>query len=52
MAGVIGGFRACLLATGAIPWDLIAEGAAVAVAFLVVGAFYFRRSERLFADVV
>jgi lipopolysaccharide transport system permease protein len=51
MAGVIGGFRAVLLGSTPIPWPLIAESAAVSLALLVGGALYFRRMERLFADV-
>ncbi|MEM1207088.1 MAG: ABC transporter permease [Acidobacteriota bacterium] len=51
MAGVIEGFRAALLGTGPMPWDLLISGTAVAVALAVSGAFYFRRTERIFADV-
>lgn len=51
MAGVIEGFRAALLNSGPMPWDLIAIGGAVSVALLVSGVFYFRRLERTFADV-
>ena len=51
MAGVVEGFRSSLLGTNPMPWDLIGPGAAVAVALVIVGAFYFRRTERLFADV-
>ena len=51
MVGVISGFRSCLLGEPAMPWDQIAAAAAVSLFFLVTGAFYFRRSERLFADV-
>ena len=51
MAGVIAGFRAALLNTGPMPWDLIGIGSITAVASFVIGSFYFRRTERLFADV-
>jgi lipopolysaccharide transport system permease protein len=51
MVGVISGFRSCLLGYPGFPWDQIAVAAAVSLFFLVTGAFYFRRSERLFADV-
>jgi lipopolysaccharide transport system permease protein len=51
MVGVISGFRAVLLRNPAIPWDQIAIAAVVSLLLLVGGAFYFRRSERLFADV-
>lgn len=51
MVGVIEGFRSALLGTRPMPWDLIAVGAATAVALLVSGMWYFRSRERLFADV-
>ena len=52
MAGVIEGFRSALLGTNAMPWDLIVPGAISALALFVSGALYFRRTERVFADVV
>jgi lipopolysaccharide transport system permease protein len=51
MAGVIEGFRAALLGTRPMPWDLLAVGSMVALVIAVSGAFYFRRMERIFADV-
>jgi lipopolysaccharide transport system permease protein len=51
MAGVIEGFRAALLGTTEMPWDLISIGAVSAILLSVSGAFYFRRTERIFADV-
>lgn len=51
MAGVIEGFRAALLDTGAMPWDLIAMGSVTACASFLIGTLYFRRTERFFADV-
>lgn len=51
MVGVISGFRSCLLGNPAMPWAQIAIGAAVSLVLLVTGAMYFRRCERLFADV-
>jgi len=51
MAGVIEGFRASLLGTTAMPWDLITGGALSAIVMAVSGALYFRRMERVFADV-
>jgi lipopolysaccharide transport system permease protein len=52
MAGVIEGFRAALIGTRPMPWDLIAVGSVTALVVAVSGAFYFRRTERIFADVV
>jgi lipopolysaccharide transport system permease protein len=51
MAGVIEGFRAALIGMRPMPWDLIAVGFMAAVVISVSGAFYFRRTERIFADV-
>jgi lipopolysaccharide transport system permease protein len=51
MAGVIEGFRSALLNTGPMPWDLIGMGAISGTACCLAGALYFRRTERIFADV-
>ena len=51
MAGVIEGFRAILLQTISMPWDLIITGTSVAVLLFISGSFYFRRMEKYFADV-
>lgn len=51
MAGVIEGFRASLLGTVPMPWDLIGMGSITALALFLSGALYFRRMERTFADV-
>jgi lipopolysaccharide transport system permease protein len=52
MAGVVEGFRWALLGTDTAPGPMIGVSALVAVGLLVSGAFYFRRMERSFADVV
>jgi len=51
MAGVIEGFRSALLGTNPMPWDLIVPGTLSALLVAIAGAFYFRRIERIFADV-
>jgi lipopolysaccharide transport system permease protein len=51
MVGVIEGFRAALLGTRPMPWDWIAIGGLSASCLLVTGLMYFRRRERIFADV-
>lgn len=51
MVGVIEGFRASLLGTIPMPWTYIAQGFAVSVILLIIGALFFRRRERVFADV-
>jgi lipopolysaccharide transport system permease protein len=51
MAGVIEGFRWALLGTSP-PNLLIAVSAVVVIVILVSGAYYFKRMEKTFADVV
>jgi lipopolysaccharide transport system permease protein len=52
MAGVVEGFRWALLGTETAPGPIIALSSLVALALLIGGAFYFRRMEKTFADVV
>lgn len=52
MVGIITGLRSGLLDYPPFPWRLVAQSAAITAIVLVSGALYFRRSERLFADVV
>jgi lipopolysaccharide transport system permease protein len=51
MTGVIQGFRWALTG-GSPPSDMILVSAGVVVVLLIGGLFYFRRMERIFADVV
>ncbi|GAB3655467.1 ABC transporter permease [Echinicola sediminis] len=50
MVGVIEGFRAAFL-DRAMPWEWIWPGSIVAGVLFIFGMFYFRRMERVFADV-
>ncbi len=52
MAGVVEGFRWSLLNTGSRPGNMVFISAVAALSLLVSGAFYFRRMERTFADIV
>lgn len=52
LVGVIEGFRAALLGTTEMPWDFIGMGAASAMILFISGLVYFRRMEKIFADVV
>ena len=52
MVGVVEGFRWALLGANTQPGPMIAVSALAAVTLLVSGAFFFRRMERTFADVV
>lgn len=51
IVGVIEGYRACLLGTS-IPWLYIFPGLITAPVLLISGAFYFKRMERIFVDVI
>ena len=52
MAGVVEGFRWALLGTDTEPGKMIIVSAMVAVTLFISGAFYFRRMEQSFADVL
>jgi lipopolysaccharide transport system permease protein len=52
MAGVVDGFCWALLGTEIAPGPIVIVSALVAVGLLVSGAYYFRRMEKTFADVV
>lgn len=52
MVGVIEGFRSALLGTNPMPWDFIAIGSVTAILIAISGIAYFRRMEKIFADVV
>jgi lipopolysaccharide transport system permease protein len=52
MAAVVEGFRWAMLGTSVGPGPMVAVSSAVALALLIGGAYYFRRMERTFADVV
>lgn len=52
MVGVVDGFRWVLLGTDTAPGLTLLASSGVAVLLLVTGAFYFRRMERRFADIV
>jgi lipopolysaccharide transport system permease protein len=52
MAGVVEGFRWVLLGTVTAAAPMVIISAVIALVLLVSGAFYFRRMEKIFADVV
>ncbi len=51
MAGVVEGFRWALLGTRPPPGPMLAVSATMALALLAFGAFFFRSSEDVFADL-
>ena len=52
MAGVVEGFRWALLGTDTAPGPMTLVSAVVALTLFISGAFYFRRMEQNFADVL
>jgi len=52
MAGVVEGFRWALLGTDTAPGPMTLVSAVVALTLFITGAFYFRRMEQSFADVL
>jgi lipopolysaccharide transport system permease protein len=52
MAGVVEGFRWALLGTDTAPGPMLLVSSLMALSLFVSGAFYFRRMEQSFADVV
>ena len=52
MVGVVEGFRWALLGSGTGPGPMVAVSTVMAVVVLITGAFYFKRMERNFADIV
>ncbi|MGH8304247.1 MAG: ABC transporter permease, partial [Steroidobacteraceae bacterium] len=52
LAGIVEGFRASVLGSPAIDWGIVGTSWAVTLAVFAAGALYFRRTERVFADIV
>jgi len=52
MVGVVEGFRWALLGTQTAPGPIIIASTLASVAILIGGAYYFRRMEKTFADLV
>ena len=52
MVGVVEGFRWGLLGTQTQPGPMVLASVGAAIFLMITGAFYFRRMERTFADVV
>jgi lipopolysaccharide transport system permease protein len=52
MVGVVEGFRWVLLGSGTRPGAMIGVSSGAALIILISGAYYFRRMEKTFADIV
>ena len=52
MGGVINAYRASILGHIAIDWGLLGISTVIIIMIFLSGLYYFRRMERIFADVV
>jgi lipopolysaccharide transport system permease protein len=52
MAGIIEAHRAMILGNKPIDWSALAISSSIIILIFVIGAFYFKRMERSFADVI
>jgi len=52
MAGVVEAHRAAILGNKPINWEFLAISSGIAIFIFITGAFYFKRMERSFADVI
>ena len=52
IVGVIDGFRWAILGTTQIHWASFLVSCGIALALLILGIWYFRRTEKTFADVI
>jgi homopolymeric O-antigen transport system permease protein len=52
LSGIIEAFRASLVPTKQMDWQLLGISCVLTLCILVVGSIYFRRTERTFADIV
>jgi lipopolysaccharide transport system permease protein len=52
MSGIIEGFRSALLGTVAFPTQMLLVSSLVSLIVVVIGALYFKQTERHFADVL
>ena len=52
MGGIIKAYRASLLGHQPIDWSLLSLSTAIIIVIFFSGLFYFRRMEKVFADVV
>jgi lipopolysaccharide transport system permease protein len=52
MSGVITNARAALLSQGLFDWGIMGISFLMSCVYFVVGLYYFRNTERYFADIV
>mgnify|MGYP001773041564 CR=1 FL=1 len=52
ISGVIDAHRACILGYKSVDWPALGISTVVGLVIFITGLFYFRRTERFFADVI
>jgi lipopolysaccharide transport system permease protein len=52
MCGIIEGYRSAFLSSRQIDWQALLISASITIFILVIGLIYFRKTERVFADIV
>jgi lipopolysaccharide transport system permease protein len=52
VTGVVEGFRAAVLGAQPVPWRVVGISWGITLLLALIGAVYFRKTERQFADVV
>ena len=52
MTGVINNARIGLLGTGSLDWTALATSALIGIVLFIIGVFVFKKTERIFADIV
>jgi lipopolysaccharide transport system permease protein len=52
MYGIIQGFRSAILPSRQVDWQQLSISVTITLLLLVVGYFYFRKTERYFADII
>lgn len=52
MSGVIETMRAGLLGQGTVPWPLLASALIISIIAFAIGAVYFNKTEKYFADLI
>jgi len=52
LTAVMEGFRACLFPNRQLDWGLMAISSGTSLVFFTIGALYFRKAEKTFADII
>ncbi len=52
LTAVMEGFRVCLFPNRQVDWSIVAISSGTSLAFFMIGALYFRKAEKSFADII